>query len=277
MRPDRIVVGVREPWAKEVMAELYATFVKGGNTLYFMDPASSEMTKYAANAALAARISLMNELATIAEAVGADIEEVRKGVAADQRIGKHFLYPGIGYGGSCFPKDVQALGGLARRKGYEAPLIGAIEAVNQAQRERFVEKILASAGGVRGKTIALWGLAFKPNTDDMRQAPSIHIAERLLAEGASVVAYDPVAMETAKKVFGDRIAYAPDMYACLEGAAALVLITEWPQFKEPDFEKVGALLSAKVIVDGRNIYDPARMRELGFNYIGIGRPSPSSP
>ncbi len=273
MYPDRIVVGVVAPWAREVMADLYAPFVKSGHKILMMDPASAEMAKYAANTFLAARISLMNQLAGIAEVLGADIEQVRQALASDQRIGKHFLYPGVGYGGSCFPKDVTALAATAKKAGVDHSLIAAIEEVNAAQKARFAKKALEALGSARGKKLAVWGLAFKPKTDDMRQAPSVEIIEAFLSAGATVTAYDPVAHAEARKAFGDRIAYAEDMYLALDGAEALVVITEWAQFREPDFQKIGARMARKLIVDGRNIYDPEHMRELGFTYVSIGRPT----
>ncbi len=269
--PDRIVVGAEKDWAKDKIAELYQPITKPGHPIFFMDNASAEMAKYAANTFLAARISLMNQLAHIAEELGADIEEVRKTLAADQRIGRHFLYSGVGYGGSCFPKDVQALAATARRAGIDAALVEAIEKTNMNQRQRFAKKIIANLDGAKGRKIAVWGLAFKPKTDDMRQAPAKEIIEALLAAGASVSAYDPMAAAEAKKIFGDKISYAPDMYAALEGADALVVITEWAQFREPDFNKMAELLKAKIVFDGRNIYEPARMKELGFRYFGVGR------
>lgn len=271
--PDRIVVGTEKDWARKKMSELYEPITKPGHPVFFMDNASAEMAKYAANTFLAARISLMNQLAHIAETLDADIEEVRRSLAADQRIGRHFLYPGVGYGGSCFPKDVQALAATAAKAGVDAELIRAIESVNAGQRTRFTAKIKEGLGGVQGKKLAVWGLAFKPKTDDMRQAPAKDIVEALLADGAIISAYDPVAMEEAKKIFGTKITYAPDMYSALDGAEALVIITEWGQFREPDFGKISAALKNKTIFDGRNIYEPARMAEFGFRYFGIGRRS----
>lgn len=273
MRPDRIVIGVEEPWAKEIMESLYATFTKNGHQIFIMDPESSELTKYAANTFLAARISLMNELAAIAELLNADIELVRRAIAADARIGRHFLYPGIGYGGSCFPKDVTALAAIARKAGHDAKFVVVVDEVNKAQQERFVGKILKNLGDAAGKRIAVWGLAFKPKTDDMRQAPSIPVIEKILSAGAQVAVYDPAAMAGARKIFGERVNYEEDMYAALKDASALVLITEWPQFKEPDFQKMAALMKEKNVFDGRNIYEPERMQELGFRYFGIGRKS----
>jgi UDPglucose 6-dehydrogenase len=271
MKPDRIVVGVEEEWAREKMEELYVPLAKNGHPILFMDPVSSEMSKYAANALLATKISFMNQIAGLCEAFGADVEEVRQAIAADSRIGPHFLYPGVGYGGSCFPKDVQALAAMARAQGQGAEILEAVERVNETQKTRLVDRAAAAMGGLSGKSIAVWGLAFKPNTDDMRQAPSIAIIEKLLAAGASITAYDPVAMTMAQGVLGDRIDYAKDMYGCLCDADALFLVTEWAEFREPDFEKVADLMRAKNIFDGRNIYDSSKLRELGFEYIGIGR------
>jgi len=271
MRPDRIVIGVVEDWAKERMSDLYAPLMKNGHAVLFMSPPSSEMSKYAANALLASRISFMNQVAELCEATGSDIEEVRRSLASDSRIGPHFLYAGVGYGGSCFPKDVQALAAMAREKGVRNDLIDAIEAVNNRQKGKLVERAKEILGNLKGKQIAVWGLAFKPNTDDMREAPSIDIIEDLLAAGAKVMAFDPVAMNEARKVFADRIVYAKDMYECLKDADALFVITEWPTFREPDFKMMLQLMKGKNIFDGRNIYNPDRMREMGFGYVSIGR------
>ena len=271
MKPDRVVVGVDEEWARKIMEELYLSLTKNGHPIYFMDTASSEMSKYAANALLAAKISFINQIANLCEIVGADVEEVRKAVCADKRIGHHFLYPGIGYGGSCFPKDVQALSALAKKFGYTANLIEAIETVNNEQKEKFAKKIIQELGDLDGKKIAIWGLSFKPNTDDMRSAPSINIIERLLAKGARISAYDPAALSEARKIFNNRVEYVSDMYECLRSAEALVLATEWPQFKEPDFARMKKLLKSPIIFDARNIYSLQRMKELGFKYISVGR------
>lgn len=271
VRPDRVVIGVTENWAREKMAELYAPFMKNGHAVMFMDPASSEMSKYAANAFLAAKISFMNQMAELCEIVGSDIEEVRRAIAADSRIGPHFLYAGVGYGGSCFPKDVQALAALARSKGMNMDLVEAVEAVNIRQKPKLVAKAKKAMGDLKGRQVAVWGLAFKPKTDDMREAPAISIIEALLAGGAKVAVYDPVAMDEARKIFGERVSWAPDMYECVKDAEALFLVTEWADFREPDFEKIGKLMKEKNIFDGRNIYDPARMRGMGFNYASIGR------
>lgn len=271
MKPDRVVVGVEEEWARKTMGELYSPLTKNGHPIFFMDTASSEMSKYAANTMLAAKISFINQIANLCEITGADIEEVRRAISADKRIGHHFIYPGIGYGGSCFPKDVQALSALAKKFGYTAHLIEAIEAVNNEQKEILAKKIINELGDLDDKKIAVWGLSFKPHTDDMRSAPSINIIERLLAKGAKIFAYDPAAVLEARKIFNNRVEYVLEMYNCLRRAEALVLITEWPQFKEPDFNKMKELMKNPVIFDGRNIYSPARMKELGFKYISIGR------
>ncbi|MFH0814986.1 MAG: UDP-glucose/GDP-mannose dehydrogenase family protein [Candidatus Falkowbacteria bacterium] len=272
MKPDRVVVGCDKDWAKKIMEDLYLPVTKNGHSIFFMDLKSAEMTKYAANALLATKISFMNQMANLCEMTGADIEQVRKGICADRRIGPHFLYPGCGYGGSCFPKDVQALASLSKKFGYTPQLLDAVENINETQKEILAKKIVAGLGDLISKKIAVWGLAFKPQTDDMREAPAIITIERLLAKGARISAYDPVAMKEAKKIFRDRIDYAFDMYDCLRDADALVVITEWPEFKLPDFAKIKSLLRAPIIFDGRNIYSPEKMKELGFKYFCIGRP-----
>lgn len=271
MKPDRIVIGVETAWAKNRMKELYLSLADNGHPLFFVDIATAEMSKYAANAMLATKISFINQIANLCDIVGADVEGVRKIICADARIGKHFLQPGVGYGGSCFPKDVQALAVLAKRHGYLAHLLEAVEQVNEAQKDIMAKKIIKKLENVDGKKIAIWGLSFKPKTDDMRAAPSINLIEKLIAKGVEVAAYDPVAADEAKKVFGKRISYCQDMYECLVDADALVIVTEWPQFKEPDFSKIKQLLKNDLIFDGRNIYSPAKMKELGFVYVGIGR------
>jgi UDPglucose 6-dehydrogenase len=239
-----------------------------------MDTASAELCKYAANSILATRISFMNEVANMCEIVGANVDHVRRAIGADRRIGMPFLFPGVGYGGSCFPKDVKAMLKSATDRGYDFKILGAVEAVNDRQKQRMVEKIAAHYGGeknVAGKTLAIWGLAFKPKTDDMREAPAIAIINRLLALGATVRAYDPEANETARCIFGDRITLCDKMYDALAGADAMVLVTEWNTFREPDFEKIRSLLRSPVVFDGRNIYSPEHMRALGFTYLSIGR------
>jgi UDPglucose 6-dehydrogenase len=243
-----------------------------------MDPRSAELTKYASNAMLAARISFMNELANLSELLGADIEEVRRGMGADPRIGYQFIYPGCGYGGSCFPKDVRALERMAHEQGYEAQMMSAIEAINNRQKHRLFDKLAAQLGGVdklQGQTIALWGLAFKPNTDDMREAPSRTLMESLWQAGARVQAFDPVAMEETHKIYGERadLLLAKDKYAALAGAQALVICTEWQQFRAPDFDEMATRLATKTIVDGRNLYSPDKLQAEGWTYLSIGRPS----
>jgi len=274
MRPDRIIVGAEEARAVELMRQLYAPFQRSHERLIVMDVRSAELTKYAANAMLATRISFMNELANLAERLGADIEQVRQGIGADPRIGYQFLYPGCGYGGSCFPKDVQALNRTARDAGGELRVLEAVEAANEFQKGVLGRKIVRRFGeDLSGRSFALWGLAFKPNTDDMREAPSRRVIADLLARGARVCAYDPVAMDEARRVFGaePRIAYADSPMAALDGAAALVIVTEWKEFRSPDFEDMKRRLKAPLVFDGRNLYDPAQMRAAGIEYHAIGR------
>ncbi len=274
MKPDRIVVGADDARAIELMRELYAPFQRNHERLIVMDVKSAELTKYAANAMLATRISFMNELANLAEKLGADIELVRKGIGSDPRIGFHFLYPGVGYGGSCFPKDVQALIRTAQDAGQELQVLQAVEAANEAQKSVLAQKITRRLGDdLGGKTLALWGLAFKPNTDDMREAPSLVLIADLLARGASICAYDPVAVHEARRVLGaePRISYAPNPMAALDGADALVIVTEWKEFRSPDFAAIKAKLKTPVIFDGRNLYDPATPRKAGLEYFAIGR------
>ena len=274
MRPDRIVVGSTEPRAIEAMRQLYAPFQRNHERLIVMDVRSAEMTKYAANAMLATRISFMNELALLAEKLGADIELVRQGIGSDPRIGYHFLYAGCGYGGSCFPKDVQALIRTSDEAGQKLHLLNAVEAANEAQKHVLPKKIVKRFGeDLSGRRFALWGLAFKPNTDDMREAPSRVLIEALLARGATVCAYDPVAMPEAQRIFGDdkRISYATTPQGALEGADALAIVTEWKEFRSPDFPTIKAALKAPVIFDGRNLYDPAHVRAAGLEYQAIGR------
>jgi UDPglucose 6-dehydrogenase len=274
MKPDRIVVGVEDAKATEMMRQLYAPFQRNHERLIVMDVRSAELTKYAANAMLATRISFMNELANLAEKLGADIELVRQGIGSDPRIGFHFLYPGCGYGGSCFPKDVQALERTAREAGQQLKVLQAVEDANEAQKRVLTDKIVKRFGEkLDGKTFAVWGLAFKPNTDDMREAASRVLIADLLARGARVRAYDPVAMHEAQRVFGDepRIAYADSPMSALDGAEALVIVTEWKEFRAPDFETIKAKLKSAVIFDGRNLYDPAQPRAAGLEYHTIGR------
>jgi len=271
MKPDRVVIGCDDPKAGEIMRAVYAPFTRTGAPIMVMDTPSAELCKYAANAMLATRISFMNEIANVCERVGADAEAVRKAVGSDRRIGPSFLFPGIGYGGSCFPKDVKAMLKSAADEGYDFQILHAVEAVNQLQKSRLVEKMEAHFGDMRGRTIALWGLAFKPRTDDMREAPAITIIEKLLAIGATVRAYDPEATETARRVFGDRITYCEHSYDALAGADGLAVVTEWNEFREPDFKKMKQFMKSPVVFDGRNIYSPDQMRGLGFQYFSIGR------
>ncbi|MDP1613566.1 MAG: UDP-glucose/GDP-mannose dehydrogenase family protein [Sulfuritalea sp.] len=274
MKPDRIVVGADDERAVALMRELYAPFQRNHERLIVMDIKSAELTKYAANAMLATRISFMNELANLAEKLGADIELVRKGIGSDPRIGFHFLYPGVGYGGSCFPKDVQALIRTAQGAGQALQVLQAVEAANQVQKGVLAHKITARLGqDLGGKTFALWGLAFKPNTDDMREAPSLVLIEELLARGASVCAYDPVAAHEAQRILGEnpRIRYAATPMEALDGADALAIVTEWKEFRSPDFDVIKSKLKAPVIFDGRNLYDPATPRKAGLEYFAIGR------
>ncbi len=271
MKPDRVVIGAEDPRATELMMDLYAPFTRTGAPIMVMDCASAELCKYAANALLACRISFMNEIANVCELFGADVDQVRRAVGSDRRIGASFLFPGVGYGGSCFPKDVKALLRFSQEKGYDFKLLCSTEQVNEAQKARMVSKMEAHFGSLKGKTIAVWGLAFKPKTDDMREAPAITIIERLLAAGAKVTAYDPEASKTAKAHFGNRVTIAEKSYDALAGADALVLVTEWNEFREPDYDKMRKLMRAPVIFDGRNVYSKEAMRTHGFTYFSIGR------
>jgi len=271
MRPDRVVIGAEDPRAAELMHTLYAPFTRTGAPILVMDCASAELSKYAANAMLATRVSFMNEIANICELVAADVDQVRRVIAADRRIGPWFLFPGVGYGGSCFPKDVKALVRSASTVGYECKILRAVDTVNEAQKVRLVKKMQAHFGSLKGKTIAVWGLAFKPRTDDMREAPSIAIINALLAQGAKVQAYDPQAERAARAVFGPRMAYAPRGYEALKGADALVIVTEWNEFREPDFSRMRSLMREPVIFDGRNLFSTEQMRAQGFTYFSIGR------
>ena len=273
MKPDRVVIGVDkgDERAGEMMQELYAAFTRTGAPIMMMDTASAELCKYAANAILATRISFMNEIANVCELVGADVDQVRRAMGADRRIGTSFLFPGVGYGGSCFPKDVKALARSAQDRGYDFKILRAVEDVNKVQKERLVAKMEQHFGQLSGKTVALWGLAFKPRTDDMREAPAIPIIERLLEHGAKVRAYDPAAAPVARRIFDGRIALCDKSYDALAGADALAIVTEWNEFRDPDFEKMRSLLKSPVVFDGRNIYSPEHMRALGFTYFSIGR------
>lgn len=274
MKPDRVVVGADDDRAVAAMRSLYAPFNRNHERLIVMDIPSAELTKYAANAMLATKISFMNELSNLAELLDADIELVRQGIGSDPRIGYHFIYPGCGYGGSCFPKDVQALHRTAKQHGYDAKILEAVEAVNQAQKSVLLHKIDAHYGAnLSGKTFAIWGLAFKPNTDDMREAPSRVIIDGLLARGANIKAHDPVAIEEASHIYADNesVSFSEDIYQTTEGADALVIVTEWKAFRSPDFDRLKTQMKGAVIFDGRNIYEPSNMGELGFKYFGIGR------
>ncbi len=272
MKPDRVVIGVDSAVAAERMAELYAPFVRTGKPIIFMDIPSAEMTKYAANAMLATRISFMNEVANLCEKVGANVDLVRKGIGSDSRIGPAFLFPGPGYGGSCFPKDVQALMRTSVERGAPMGVLAAVEAANEKQKHRLFEKLLdALDGDINGKRIALWGLAFKANTDDMRESPALVLIEELLAAGATVVAHDPAAMAETRRRIGDRIEYADGNHEAAIGADALVIVTDWNEYRFPDFERLKAELRRPVVVDGRNLYEPEKMRGLGFTYRSIGR------
>jgi UDPglucose 6-dehydrogenase len=272
MKPDRVVVGVDSPEAAQVLGELYAPFVRTGNPIMFMDIPSAEMTKYAANAMLATRISFMNELARLCEAVGADVTLVRKGIGSDRRIGPAFLFPGPGYGGSCFPKDVRALVKTGEAAGVPLQILQAVEAANERQKRVLFDKLARHlAGRLPGATVAVWGLAFKAETDDVRESPALALVGQLLAAGAEVRVHDPAAMPAARRHLGDRVCYAAHAYEALEGAAALAIVTEWLEYRNPDFERMKALLAQPLIVDGRNLYDPARLARLGFTYDSIGR------
>ena len=271
LKPDRVVIGTSDARVGTLMKELYEPFVRSGKPILVMDNPSAELTKYGANALLATRISFMNELANMADLVGADIHDVRQGMATDSRIGPSFLYPGVGYGGSCFPKDVDALGYTASKLGQKLHILEATNTVNRAQKRVLFEKIAARLGDLKGKRVALWGLAFKPNTDDMREAPSLTIAQCLVEAGATVCAFDPVAHETAREELGDSIDYAPDAYAALEGADVLGLVTEWNEFRKPEWERIKATLKTPAVFDGRNIWEPKRVEEHGIEYYGIGR------
>jgi UDPglucose 6-dehydrogenase len=272
LKPDRIVIGTESEKAQKVMKRLYKPFLLNGHPILFMDITSSEMTKYAANSMLATKISFINDIANLCEIVGADVDSVRKGIGSDVRIGTKFIYPGTGYGGSCFPKDVQALIRTADENGYSLEILKAVESVNYRQKEVLFGKIKRHfEGNIKGRKFAVWGLAFKPKTDDMREAPSLVIIDKLLEAGAKVVAYDPVAMEEGKRILGDKIEFAKDEYdACID-ADALLLVTEWPEFRLPNFRVLQKLLKNNVIFDGRNIYDPEELSEIGFTYYAIGR------
>ncbi len=275
MRPDRVVVGVASERARAVMAELYAPFVRAEQPVLFMDLRSAELTKYAANAMLATRISFMNEMATLCERLGADVDQVRRGIGSDRRIGHSFLFPGVGFGGSCFPKDVRAVMTMARQIGLDFDLLRSVERVNERQKRWLVEKSARHFGTLAGKTFAVWGLAFKPKTDDMREAPAITVVEGLLAGGARVRAHDPVAAEVARGIFDGRgVELVSEPYQAAEGADALLLVTEWNEFRQPDLARLKRIMRSPVLLDGRNVWDAAKIRAAGFTYYGVGRSAP---
>lgn len=271
LKPDRVVIGTSDPAAEAVMRELYDPFVRTGKPILAMDNVSAELTKYASNAMLALRISFMNEVANLCDAAGADVEMVRRGMATDSRIGPAFLFPGLGYGGSCFPKDVKAIEHTSREHGTPMEIVAAVERVNARQKTIMLPRMETVLGGLKGKTIAVWGIAFKPRTDDIREAPALFIIEGLLARGASVAAYDPKAMDHAKGSVSKDVRWAKNAYDALEGADALLLATEWNEFREPDFEKMKSVMRRAVIFDGRNIYNPKTVKAFGFEYVGVGR------
>jgi UDPglucose 6-dehydrogenase len=275
MRPDRIVVGSSDERATQIMRQLYSPILRNHDRILVMDPRSAELTKYAANAMLATRISFMNELANLSEKLGANIESVRHGIGSDQRIGYDFLYAGVGYGGSCFPKDIQALQHTAGEYGMQLTIVDSVEKANRTQKQRLLEKVRGRFGEqLDGRKFAIWGLSFKPNTDDMREAPSRVVINGLLARGASVTAYDPVAMEEAKKIFAREpgVRFATSTVSALDGADALIIVTEWKEFRSPDFDDMKKRLKSPVVFDGRNLYEPAVMREAGIEYFSMGRP-----
>ena len=272
MKPDRVVIGTRSERAKKLMGELYGPYVRQGNPILFMDEKSSELTKYAANSFLATKITFMNEVANLCELVGADVDSVRKGIGSDERIGKRFLFPGIGYGGSCFPKDVQALAKSAEENKYDFAILRAVMAINEKQKSVLVEKLSKYyKGDLNGKHFALWGLAFKPETDDIREAPALYIIDDLVKLGATVTVFDPEGMANVKHIIGDKVTYAENQYDALTGADALLIATEWSVFRNPDFDKMEEMLANKVIFDGRNLYDLQKMVDLGYYYNSIGR------
>jgi len=271
LKPDRVVIGTRSEKAKKVMNRLYAPFLRTGNPIYFMDERSAEMTKYAANSYLATRISFMNEIANLCEEVGADVNSVRRGMGSDSRIGKRFLFPGVGFGGSCFPKDVLALSKTAADNKYDFKILNAVLDVNQVQRERIADKIIQHYDSLEGKIIGIWGLAFKPNTDDIREAPALYTINKLLAAGAKVKAFDPEAMENIREIYGDKIELANDQYEALIDTDALAIMTEWSVFRTPSFKTIKKLMRTPTIFDGRNLYDLEMMKEEGFYYESIGR------
>jgi UDPglucose 6-dehydrogenase len=272
MKPDRVVIGASSDRARKVMGDLYAPFVRQGNPIIYMDERSAELTKYAANSFLATKITFMNEIALLCECLGADVDMVRRGIGSDERIGKRFLFPGIGYGGSCFPKDVQALVKSSEEVNYNFKILNAVMDVNERQKLHLIPKIKKYfKGNLKGRHFALWGLAFKPNTDDIREAPALYMIDALLAEGATLSVFDPEAMNNVRLLLGDKVIYAESQYDALEGADALIIATEWNEFRTPNFLKIVTSLRNKVIFDGRNLFDIAAIRELGFYYESIGR------
>jgi len=272
MKPDRVVIGAEDERSAELMRELYAPFTRTGAPVMMMDCASAELSKYAANAMLATRISFMNEVSNVCEAVGADVDQVRKAVASDRRIGPSFLFPGVGYGGSCFPKDVKAMLRFAAVNDYDFQILKAVEEVNDSQKLRLLGKMEKHFGNLKGKKIAVWGLAFKPKTDDMREAPAVPLIKALIAAGATVQAYDPEAMAIAKTIFGPKVTFAETSYDALSGADALALVTEWNEFREPDYGRMKKLMKTPIVFDGRNIFNPETLRAQGFTYYSMGRP-----
>jgi len=272
MKPDRVVLGTKSERAKKLMTEVYAPYVRQGNPILFMDERSSELTKYAANSFLATKITFMNEIANLCELVGADVDAVRRGIGSDDRIGKRFLFPGVGYGGSCFPKDVQALVKSSDDYAYDFQILKSVMEVNERQKTILVDKVLKYyKGDIKGKHFALWGLAFKPETDDIREAPALYIIDELVKNGATVTVFDPEAMANVKNILGDKVNYAKNQYEALEGAEALLIATEWSVFRNPDFDKIESILKNKVVFDGRNLYDLQKMIDLGYYYNSIGR------
>lgn len=272
MKPDRVVVGCSSERAEKLMTELYAPFVRQGNPVIFMDEKSAELTKYAANSFLATKITFMNEIARVCELVGADVDKVRKGIGTDTRIGNRFLFPGIGYGGSCFPKDVKALVKSSSEVNYDFQILNAVEKVNEEQKTYLIPKIKTHFNGdLSGKHFAIWGLSFKPNTDDIREAPALYLIDELVSAGATVTTFDPEAMENVKGVIGDKVTYAETMYDALDGADALIIATEWAEFRNPNFDRIGDALKSKIIFDGRNVFGSEKMKELGYIYFSIGR------
>ncbi|WP_406825373.1 UDP-glucose dehydrogenase family protein [Pedobacter sp. KACC 23697] len=272
MKPDRVILGTKSEKAKKLMAELYGPYVRQGNPILFMDERSSELTKYAANSFLATKITFMNEIANLCELVGADVDAVRRGIGSDERIGKRFLFPGVGYGGSCFPKDVQALVKSSDDYAYDFQILKSVMEVNEKQKTVLVDKVLKYyKGDIKGKHFALWGLAFKPETDDIREAPALYIIDELVKNGATVSVFDPEAMANVKNVIGDKVSYAKNQYEALEGADALLIATEWSVFRNPDFDKIDNILKNKIVFDGRNLYDLQKMIDLGYYYNSIGR------